>query len=321
MAIHKISDFDPDYREHFDDRVKDIKGLDLYVNDDKVGSVNDILVDDRGEIRYLIINTGNWLVGKHVLLPIGFARIDYNADRVYAKNLTKSQVEALPEFKDDMTVDYDHEERVRGVYRGMGTTPQDISTGAGLGVATSSMADPEAMLPVETGYADAEVGMVNANNTANNYQYDRDTYNYDREPNLYGMDEENHPNLKLYSERLIANKERQKTGEAVISKRIETETAQASIPITKERIEVERMPASTTTPVAPGDGAFQAGEVSRVEIYEEVPEFSKETYVREEVRVNKVVETETATASERIRREEVDVNIDTDRPPTTDRTP
>ncbi len=319
MAIHKISDFDPDYREHFDDRVKDIKGLDLYVNDDKVGSVNDILVDDRGEIRYLIINTGNWLIGKNVLLPIGFARIDYNADRVYAKNLTKSQVEALPEFKDEMTVDYDHEERVRGVYRGMGTTPQDISTGAGLGVATSSMADPEAMLPVETGYAD--VDMATANYNVNNYQYDRDTYNYDREPNLYAMDEENHPNLKLYSERLIANKERQKTGEAVISKRIETETAQASIPITKERVEVERMPASTTTPVAPGDGAFQAGEVSRVEIYEEVPEFSKETYVREEVRVNKVVETETASASERIRREEVDVNIDADRPPTTDRTP
>lgn len=321
MAIHKISDFDPDYRNHFDDRVKDIKGLDLYVNDDKVGSVNDILVDDRGEIRYLIINTGNWLVGKHVLLPIGFARIDYNANRVYAKNLTKSQVEALPEFKEDMTVDYDHEERVRGVYRGMGTTPQDISTGAGLGVATSSMAAPEAMLPVETGYADADLAMANTSDTANNYQYDRDTYNYDREPNLYGIDEENHPNLKLYSERLIANKQRQKTGEAVISKRIETETAQASIPITKERVEVERMPASTTTPVAPGDGAFQAGEVSRVEIYEEVPEFHKETYVREEVRVNKVVETETASASERIRREEVDVNIDADRPPTTDRTP
>lgn len=116
MALHKIKDFDPDYKMHFDDY--DFKGLDLYTGNDKIGSVDDVLVDDEGQLRYLVINTGVWLLGKKVLFPIGRARIDYERDRVYADNLTKAQVEALPEFTNNTTVDYHHEEQVRGVYRG-----------------------------------------------------------------------------------------------------------------------------------------------------------------------------------------------------------
>jgi uncharacterized protein (TIGR02271 family) len=290
MALHKIKDFDPDYHQHFDDR--DVKGQDLYVGDEKIGSIDDILVDDAGQIRYLVINTGVWILGKKVLLPIGRARIDSNQKRVYGQNLTKAQVEALPELTDDMTVDYDHEERVRGVYRSSMPTMKTAPMATGVG--------SEPMLSVEDGYLEEE-GYVN---------YNRDTYSHDKEPALYGMNEDNHPSFKLYEERLVASKQRQKTGDAVISKRIETETAQASVPIEKERVVLERMPASGTKAVAPGEATFQAGEVSRMDVYEEVPEFHKEAFVREEVRVNKVVDKETATTQEQIRREEIDVNVD-----------
>ena len=122
------------------------------------------------------------------------------------------------------------------------------------------------------------------------------------------MNEQNHPSLKLYEERLVAGKTRQKTGEAVISKHIETETAQASIPIEKERVTIERIPVNSGTAVAPGEANFQEGEVSRMEIYEEVPEFRKEAFVREEIKVSKVVDKETATAQETLRREELVVD-------------
>jgi uncharacterized protein (TIGR02271 family) len=298
MAIHRISDFDPDYRNHFDE--KDVKGLDLYVSNDKVGSVDDILVDDQGQIRYLIVHTGTWILGKKVLLPIGFARIDNNARRVYANNLTKAQVENLPEFTDDMAVDYDHEERVRGVYRsGMQTMPQDVTPGMmgavdrPAAVTGNDMTAP--MLDLDQGYVD----------------YDRDTYSYEKEPNdMYALNEQNHPNLKLYEERLVADKTRQKTGEAVISKRIETETANATVEVDKERVVVNRVPVTGQTAVAPGEASFQAGEVSRVEVYEEVPEFRKEAFVREEVEVSKVVDHETATAQENLRREEIEINVE-----------
>jgi stress response protein YsnF len=47
-----------------------------------------------------------------------------------------------------------------------------------------------------------------------------------------------------------------------------------------------------------------------MEVYEEVPEFHKEAFVCEEVRVSKVVDQETVTAEETLRREEL--NVDTE---------
>jgi uncharacterized protein (TIGR02271 family) len=297
MALHKIKDFDPDYRNHFDDY--DVKGLDLYAGGEKIGSVDDILVDDEGQLRYLIINTGIWILGKKVLFPIGRARIDHGDKRVYADSLTKAQVEALPEFTDDMTVDYDHEEQVRGVYRSsMANKQQDAPASYGVGYAGADSApdtlNTAPILDLEAGYAG----------------YDRDTYTYDKEPDLYALNDQNHPNLKLYEERLVTSKSRQKTGDAVISKRVETETARASVSVDKERVVIERVPASSEAVVTPGEANFQGGEVSRMEVYEEVPEFHKEAFVREEVRVSKVVDQETATAEENLRREELDVDID-----------
>jgi uncharacterized protein (TIGR02271 family) len=291
MSLHKIKDFDPDYNTHSTD--PDIKGLSMYAGTDKIGSINDVLVDDEGKFRYLIVDSGGWIMGKKVLLPIGHARIDYQGKRVYADSLTKTQVEALPEFTDDMLMDYDQEEQVRGVYRS--ATPkmqQQVPAANGVGYA-GAMSAP-AMLDLETGYAG----------------YDRDTYGYDKEPELYALNEQNHPNLKLYEERLIASKNRQKTGEAVISKRVETETANASVAVDKERIVVERIPVNSGTVVTPDEANFQVGEVARMDVYEEVPEFHKEAFVREEVRVSKVVDKETATAQEQLRREELDVDTE-----------
>jgi uncharacterized protein (TIGR02271 family) len=299
MSLYKIKDFDPDYNSHSDD--PDIKGLSMYAGTDKIGSIYDVLVDDEGKFRYLIVDSGGWIMGKKVLLPIGYARIDYPGKRVYADRLTKTQVEALPEFTDDMLIDYDKEEQVRGVYRSAMPTMQNAPAANGVGYAGAASApatnNTEPMLDLETGYAG----------------YDRDTYGYEKEPELYGLNEQNHPNLKLYDERLIASKNRQKTGETVISKRVETETANASVAVEKERVIVERIPVNSGTVVTPGEANFQAGEVARMDVYEEVPEFHKEAFVREEVRVSKVVDQETATAQEQLRHEELDVDTE-DRP-------
>ncbi len=286
MALHKIKDFDPDYAKHMPDR--DVKGLDVYAGNEKIGSVNDLLVDDNGQFRYLVINTGGWIVGKKVLLPIGRARVDYASNRVDADRLTKAQAEALPEFSDGMLVDYDHEERVRDIYRADRPTRQR----------STATVDSEPMLALEDEYAEVDGG----------YVYDRHNYQHDREPDLYALNEQNHPSFKLYEERLVTSKTRQKTGETVISKRVETETAQASVPVEQERVVIDRVPGNSQSIVDPSVATFQAGEVSRMEVYGEVPEFHKEAFVREEVRVSKVVDKENATVQGTIRREELDVD-------------
>lgn len=282
MPLHKIRDFDPDYRTHFDNQ--DVIGYDLYSGNEKVGSVDDLLVDDDGRFRYLVVNTGVWIFGKKVLLPIGLSRISHTDRRVYANGLTKEQVEHLPEYDSSQTVDYDYEERVRSAYRPM------------MGVAGQNPVDTpnrvDTQTPLDAGY-------------------DRNSYRYDHEPGLFNMRDQDHQSLRLYEERLVANKTRRKTGEVSVGKHVETERAHTSVPVEKERVIVERTtPTDAGTTVTPGRDAFQEGQVARMEIYEEVPDIHKETVVREEVNVRKEVDRQTVDAEEQIRHEELDVNTE-----------
>ncbi|MBF2017251.1 MAG: DUF2382 domain-containing protein [Rivularia sp. T60_A2020_040] len=290
MALYKVADFDPDYRDAFQDQ--DIKGMSVYAEgtDDKVGSVNDILVDEEGRFRYLVVDLGFWIFGKKVLMPVGRTRIDYNASRIHALGMTREQAENLPEYDENQVVDYDYEESVRGVYRTQ---------------------------PVESSAALEDSAPLDAPAYAATRTYHRDTYKYDEEPNLYNMNDTDHQNIKLYEERLVANKQRRKAGEVAIGKHVETETARVSVPVEKERVIVERVtPENAGRAVAPGEATFNEGEVAHMDVYEENADVRKEAFVREEVRVKKEVERDTVEAQETIRREELDIdsgNLPTDK--------
>lgn len=274
MVLYKLEDFDADYQDSFGR--DDIKGYDVYADrtNEKIGSVKNILVDEAGHFRYLVVDTGFWVFGKQVLLPMGRSRIDQNQRRIYAVGLTKEQAEQLPEFTDDLKIDEDYEENVRGVYRDR-----------------SSVDVPP--IPATTQTSD----------------YDRSTYNYQQEPSLYEMNQQDHQTLKLYEERLVANKTRRKAGEVAIGKHVETETERVSIPIEKEQVIVERVtPTNAGRPVAPGEATFTEGEVARMDIYEETPDVRKEAVLREEVKIRKEVEQDTVNAQETVRREELDID-------------
>lgn len=280
MVLYKLEDFDTNYQNAFDGN--DIKGYEVYANRDneKVGTVKNILVDESGRFRYLIVDTGFWIFGKQVLLPVGQIRIDAGDRRVYAQGFTKEQAEALPEFTEDMRVDYDYEEQVRGVYR---DRPIETAT------------------PLET----SAVSMPYVAPAA----YDRNTYKYEQEPELYDLGDRHQDTLKLYEERLVANKTRQKTGEVSIGKHVETQTQRVSVPVEKERVVIERItPDNVGKVVAPGEAAFREGEVAHVELYEEQPDIRKEAVLREEVKIRKEVEQEVVSTTEQIRREELDID-------------
>lgn len=271
MPLHKIKDFDPNYRTHFEDQ--DVIGYDLYAGAEKVGSVDDLLVDDTGKIRYLIIHTGAWILGKKALLPIGSARMNFTDRHVVVEGLTPNQIEALPGYDSDQPVDYEYEEQVRGVYRPMALETESVEKSASL-------------------------------------DYNRDTYGYDRDPGLYELDDHNHQNLRLYEERLITSKTRSKTGEVAVSKHVETATATVSVPIEKERVVIERITPANAGVAVVDSTAFQEGEVTRVEVYEEIPDVRKEAFVREEISVRKEVDRQTVNMEETIRREELDVDTE-----------
>jgi len=290
MALYKLEEFADNYGDSDFDNYN-INNFDVYsdIDNDKVGTVKHILVDDSGRFRYLVVDTGFWFFGRQVLLPIGRSQINYPNQCVYAKGLTKEQVENLPDFNDLEQIDYDYEERVRGVYR-----------------------TPVRQTPLETSTpVDAPAIISDRQSKATR---DRNTYRYENEPNLYDMNEQDHPNLKLYEERLVANKSRVKTGEVSVGKHVETEKARVSVPVEKERVVIERTtPSEGNRTVSPADADFREGEVTRMGIYEETPDIHKEAVVREEVKVKKVVEQDTVEAEETLRREELDINQDDER--------
>lgn len=232
-------------------------------------------------------------------MPIGRARIDYSQRRVYADGLTREQVENLPQFSEDMKLDYDYEEEVRGVYR-PSTMDAPLEGAAPLdpGVSTSAAYTGAA--------AGTAFNQTDVDRTPAMSAYDSDSYRYDMEPDLYQMNDSHQP-FNLYQERLIANKRRQKTGEVAIGKHVEVETQHVSVPVERERVVIERTPVAGEA-VSPGEIDLHEGEVARVEVYEETPDIRKEAFVRERVNVKKVVDRDTVEADEQIRREELDIN-------------
>jgi uncharacterized protein (TIGR02271 family) len=301
MPLFKIEDFNPNYREEAFDG-EDVKGLDVYAgrSAEKIGSIHDVLVDETGSFRYLVIDTGFWIFGKKVLLPIGRCHVDAAARRIYAVGISsKEQAEKLPEYDDSMTVDYDYEERVRHVYR----TPT-----------------VEASAPVESSPPVASSGVLGVSsqpamprpvsNQPSSVPYDRNTYTYQQEPSLYQMNDQEHQTLKLYEERVVANKRRRQTGEVAIGKRVETETARVSVPVEKERVVIERrIPEDAGATVTPGAADFREGEVAHMNVYEETAAIAKQAFVREEVTVRKEIERDTVDATETLRREELEVDV------------
>ncbi|BDA75586.1 PRC-barrel domain-containing protein AvaK [Calothrix sp. PCC 7716] len=319
MVLFRLHDFDATFHKNVGEH--NINNYDVYsdIRDDKVGSIKDVLVDEAGSLRYLVIDTAFWVQGKHVLLPIGRCRVDDTNRRVYAKGLTREQVQYLPEYDELEQVNYDYEEKVRKVYR-------NIYVQAPL----------ETMTPLETEIP-LEAPVALDSDFINNQQQERtihkeipafaeplqpipqpvapqpvnnrETYVYQQEPDLYEMNEHEHNTLRLYEERLIANKQRVKTGEVTLGKHVETETVNVTVPVEKERVIVERItPIDTARVASTNETAFKNKEVVRMDIYEETPEIQKQAVVKEEVRVKKVVEQDTVQATEQVRREELDIN-------------
>ena len=114
--------------------------------------------------------------------------------------------------------------------------------------------------------------------------------------------------IRLHEERLVVDKHRQKTGEVAANKRIETEKANVSVPVEKERIVVERVNSAEIGQVVnAAETTFQDEEAIRVEVYEETVDIRKEAFVREEVNLRKEVEQKNVSVNETLRREELDV--------------
>lgn len=77
----------------------DLIGYQVEATDGHIGKVDKH--SDDVDSAYLVVDTGPWIFGKHVLLPAGTVRaIDVDARKVFV-DLTKEQIKDSPEFDKD----------------------------------------------------------------------------------------------------------------------------------------------------------------------------------------------------------------------------
>lgn len=107
--------------------------------------------------------------------------------------------------------------------------------------------------------------------------------------------------VPLSEEQLEATKVERQTGEVRVHKDVVTEHKQISVPVTREEVHVDRVPASGTQ--APGEAAFKDQTIS-VPVHEEEVEIRKRPVVKEEVRVGRTRRQEERRADADVRREE-----------------
>ncbi|PSL34304.1 uncharacterized protein (TIGR02271 family) [Planomicrobium soli] len=124
--------------------------------------------------------------------------------------------------------------------------------------------------------------------------------------------------LRLHEERLQVDKDRVQTGEVNIGKHVVEERRTIDVPVEREEIVIERRPVNkevSDTNQTGGSGvsaqAYQEGDSIHIPLTEERVEVNKTNVVSEEIVVGKRKVQDTETINETVRREEADIDDDT----------
>jgi len=79
------------------EKMKDLKGFTLEALDGHIGSVEEFYFDDKHwTVRYLVVDTGSWLIGREVLIsPYAISSVDKERKTI-SVNLTRKQIGDSP---------------------------------------------------------------------------------------------------------------------------------------------------------------------------------------------------------------------------------
>ncbi len=236
----------------------------------KVGKVDQVYLDDQtGEPNWLTLNTGMFGTSTS-FVPLEGASFDGDDIRLA---YDKDRIKDAPRIDVDQHLEREQEDEL---YRYYG-----LSYGGQGYDATQTQTDTTqtAQATQTTGYADTgtDVRSGTADEAA----------------------------VTLSEERLQVGTQAQEAGRARLRKYTTSETETVSVPVTKEKLVVERSAASgqaTTT-----GGIADTDQVEEITLREERPVVAKETVAVEEVRVGKEQVTEQHEVTDEIRKEHVEI--------------
>lgn len=96
---------------------EEVRGYRIQATDDDIGHVEDYIADDETwSIRYLVVDTRNWLPGRKVLVsPAWLGFVDWGS-RTVEVLLRREEVEASPEYDPHTPVNREYETRLYDFY-------------------------------------------------------------------------------------------------------------------------------------------------------------------------------------------------------------
>ena len=97
--------------------IKSLSDHTIEATDGKIGHVNSFLFDDMSWIvRYLVVDTGNWLPGKKVLIPPSVLGKPEGKEKIFPVQLTTDQVENSPDIDAEKSVSRQQEIKLHRHY-------------------------------------------------------------------------------------------------------------------------------------------------------------------------------------------------------------
>lgn len=95
-----------------------VKGYAIEARDGSIGHVEDFVIDTSSwEIRFIVIDTRNWLPGRKVVVPVRAVKaVDWH-ERHVAVDLDRETIKESPEYDDSQPLSSDAEKQLSGYFR------------------------------------------------------------------------------------------------------------------------------------------------------------------------------------------------------------
>lgn len=116
MTLHALNN-SSDVR--FEDTAFDVRNQEVRsrIDQEKIGTVDDMLIDDKGRTRYLAVNLEG--ENRQVLVPVGHAEADRKRNAVWVAGMNRKSFSSLPEYnKDPNSVNEQYERSLNTAYEG-----------------------------------------------------------------------------------------------------------------------------------------------------------------------------------------------------------
>lgn len=276
----------------------------------KIGKVDDLFVDENDKPEYFGVKMG-FLGSSSTLIPADIATVD-DSNGFIEVSQPKDMVKDGPAFDDDREITAEYENEIRSYY---GLGPLEGSEDRGSYGAYNGDFDGEAFDGhTGSGTTDsATAGTVGAGMSMGDTESGEFREHDSGDEGVgqsHGSDLDDSDELRVQrsEEELRAGTREREAGKMNVRKRVRTERERIEVPTRHEEVSVERTPMSGEATEA----QIGEDEVSMPVTEDEVVT-EKKAVAKEEIRVRKDSVSDTEVVSEDVRKEEVDIEDDTER--------